>query len=73
MKQNSSTNASNRDSDLTMGATGMGGLGGGSRQVAFGEENGLLAHFMKRMKFINFEMKNKETRLALKGPSKESF
>ena len=59
MKQNSSTNASNRDSDLTMGGLGMTGLVGGSRQVQYGEENGLLAHFMKRMKFINFEEKNK--------------
>ena len=42
-----------------MGGLGMTGMIGGSRQVQYGEENGLLAHFMKRMKFINFEEKNK--------------
>ena len=53
-------------------AGGLAGLGRGSGQVQFGEENGLLAHFMKRMNFINFEMKNKETRLALQGAHLES-
>lgn len=38
-----------------------------------GRENGLLAHFMTRMKFINFEMKNRETNLALRGPHADSF
>ena len=62
--RHSSTNASGRESDLSsnggMGASGIGG------------ENGILAHFRNRMKFINFEMKNRETNLAIRGPNRES-
>ena len=67
LKQNS-TNASGRESDLMMefdNAT--------SSKQAIGGENGLLAHFTKRMKFINFEMKNRETNLAIRGPNRDSI
>ena len=69
-----STNASGRDSDLysqNSGAMPSGALQSGTAHI--GGENGLLSHFMTRMKFINFEMKNRETNLALKGPNRVSF
>ena len=67
LKQNS-TNASGRESDLMMEFDNA-----KSSKQAIGGENGLLAHFTKRMKFINFEMKNRETNLAIRGPNRDSI
>jgi hypothetical protein len=64
MKQ-STTDASGRDSDMSFKEPDAGNH--------IGREDGLLAHFMTRMKFINFEMKNRETNLALRGPHADSF
>ena len=60
-----------RDSDLSQGP--FGGNSGGMHASGIGGVNGLLAHFTTRMKFINFEMKNKETNLALRGPNRDSY
>lgn len=36
------------------------------------DDNGILSHFQTRMKFINFEQKNREASLAIQGPRRDN-